>query len=145
MTTAHYTIEMRVGRLIEARVFRLVTADDTEEYQRALLAVVQRAKGVTPVLCADHRPVPIYPQAAADRLVDAFRPNNTRFDRIAIVVAPTNATLLLQLERIVREAGSSMRRVFREPDGALAHLTSALDAREAARARSFLAEYTLPS
>jgi hypothetical protein len=142
--TARYSVEVRVGRLIEARVFSLTTAAEADEYGRAIIAATQRAPK-TPVLCADHRPVAIYPQPAADRLVEMFRPNNQRFERIAIVAAPTNATLLLQLERIVREAGSTKRRVFRDAAGAIDHLLPILDPRELARARSFLAEHSAPS
>lgn len=137
--SAQYTVQSRVGRLVEARVFRLASAEDADEYGRAILDAVQRAPAM-PVLCADHRPVAIYPQAAADRLVEMFRPNNQRFERIAIVVAPTNATILLQLERIVREAGFDKRRVFRDGPAAAEFLKPVLDGRELARARSFLAE-----
>jgi hypothetical protein len=146
MSDASYRIENRVGRLIEARVTRLRTRADVDEYGAALLLAI-RARGtgaVAPVLCADHRPVMIYPQEVTDQLVGTFRPNNARYERIAIVVAPTNAVLLLQLERVAREAGSEKRRVFKEPTGALTHLTGALDVAEFARARAFLAELALP-
>lgn len=139
-----YTIESRVGRLIEARVLRLSTREDADAYSDALAAEVRR-HGEAPVLCADHRPVRIYPQAPADRLVELFQDMNSRLERIAIVVAPTNATILLQLERIVREARFEKRKVFREAAGALEHLASSLDARELARARAFLAAPSPPS
>ena len=95
-----------------------------------------------PVLCADHRPVRIYPQAVTDRLIELFVEMNTRLERVAILVSQTNATLFLQLQRIVREAGYENRRVFHEPEDALPHLGAGLDADELASARAFLAEYT---
>ena len=50
----------------------------------------------------------------------------------------------MQLDRIVREVDNEMRKVFREPDEALAHLALSLDAEEMARARAFLAEFDAP-
>ena len=138
---AHFTIETHVGRLIEARVFGLSTREHADEYSEALAREVRRHAGKSPVLCADHRPVAIYPQAAADRLVALFQRMNTSLERVAILVEPTNATILLQLERIVREASFSNRRVFKSAELALEHLAAGLDVTELARARAFLAQH----
>jgi hypothetical protein len=140
MSSAKYTIENRAGRLIEARVFQLLSARDADEYSDALAAALRPHSTKTPVLCADHRPVAIYPQGAADKLSERFQSNNSRFERIAIVVAPTNATLLMQLDRITREARFPNRRVFQEPRGALEHLAPGLDPAELDRAGEFLRE-----
>lgn len=140
--TSSFTIETRVGRLIEARVFRLVTRGDADAYSDALAVEVRRHPGGrAPVLVADHRPVPVYPQAAADRLIELFQDMNSRLERIAIIVAPTNATILLQLERIVREARFPNRRVFRAKELAVEHLGGALGPAELTRARAFLDEH----
>jgi hypothetical protein len=96
----------------------------------------------TPVLCADHRPVRIYTQEVADRLSALFQDMNSRIGRIAILVAPSNATLSLQLHRIVREAGYEHRRVFHGAPDALAHLAAVLDAAESERVRGFLAGFS---
>jgi hypothetical protein len=141
MTASKYRVERRAGRLIEAKVFGLRTREDADEYGAAIVAAVRAHSGKeAPVLCADHREVVIYPQPAADRLVELFRPNNSRFERIAILVAATNVTITMQLDRLAREAGFENRRVFREPAGALAHLAGGLDKTELARARAFLAD-----
>jgi hypothetical protein len=141
MSRARYTVETRVGRLIEARVHALLSRADADAYGVAVIAATGKCPpGKAPVLCADHRAAGIYPPEVADRLVELFRPNNTRFSRIAILVASNNATLQIQLQRLTREAGFENRRVFREPKGALAHLEAALDARELDRAHTFLAE-----
>lgn len=141
-TTQPYVIEHRVGRLIEARVFGLRTRAEANAYSEALSAVVAKLpRQLSPVLCADHRPVAIYPQEVADRLVELFVTMNTRLQRVAIVVARSNATLVLQLERLVREAAFGNRRVFHAPEDAERHLSSMLDSIEAQRARAFLAEW----
>jgi hypothetical protein len=134
-----FSVDVRVGRLVEARVTSLFTREDADAYGLAVATAAMRASGA-PVLLADHRAVRIYPQPAADRLVELFRPNNTRYARIAVVVSPLNATLRMQLERLVREARSDHRRVCTEADAALEHLASSLDPRELERARAFLAE-----
>jgi hypothetical protein len=140
--SVNFTLETRVGRLIEARVFRLADRAEADVYSERLRRETTAHAAERPaVLLADHRPVVVYPQPVTDRLVELFQLMNTRLERVAIVVAPTNATLLLQLERLVREARFPKRRVFREPAGALEHLREALDPAELARARAFLAEH----
>ncbi len=135
-------MQRHTGRVIEARVFGLWTREDADAYSQALAAEVALAPAtMRPVLCADHRPVRIYPQPAADRLVELFQNMNTRLDRIAILVSRTNATLYLQLQRFVREAGYENRKVMHEPPEALTHLQDSLTPEERDRVRRFLAEY----
>ncbi len=135
-------IENRVGRLLEARVFGLRERDDVDAYARDIgVQILRMPPNVRPVLCADHRPVAIYGQGAADRLTELFLEMNARLERVAIVVAPTNATLSMQLARLVREAASPARRVFHEADEAQDHLAPVLDADELARVREFLDAY----
>lgn len=129
------------GKLITARVFELKTLSHADEYSQSLAAsVVQFPAAIRPVLCADHRPVAIYSQPVADRLGELFRQMNARLQRVAILVAPSNATLTLQLNRIVREAGFENRRVFFESAEAVAWLQPALDVTELRRADRFLNE-----
>ena len=142
-TLPRFTVDIRAGRLLEARVFSLKTAEDVLDYGAAIAAKIAKVPApLTAVLCADHRPVRVYPQAAADELTSMFQRNNVRLERAALVIAPSNATLLLQLERIVREANFDKRRVFRDSASALEHLSASLDAVEQARASAFLAEWT---
>ena len=137
-----YTLGCRAGRLIEARVFRLRTAEDANAYATALASQVARVPPPSrPVLCADHRPVVIYTQSVADRLAELFANMNSRLERVAILVAPSNATLLLQLERLVKQASNTNRRVFHAHEGALEYLGSTLDASEMVRAKTFATEW----
>jgi hypothetical protein len=141
VSKARYDVTCRVGRLVEARVYALRSRADADAYGADVLAAARGCSpGKAPVLCADHRAAGIYPVDAADRLIELFRPNNSVFERIAILVSSANATLQMQLERLTREVGFGNRRVFREAKGAIEHLAPALDARELARARAFLHE-----
>ncbi|MBL8682824.1 MAG: hypothetical protein JNK05_26905 [Myxococcales bacterium] len=137
-----FTVEMHVGRLLEARVYSLKTAQDVAEYGAAIAEHVARASsGTKLVLCADHRPVMVYPPSAADGLVAMFERNNAALERAGLVLDPANATLLLQLERIVREAAYERRKVFRDSESVVTFLSDVLDPRETARAREFLAGF----
>jgi hypothetical protein len=141
-----YVIENRVGRLIEARVFVLRTREDVEEYSRDLgIQVMRIPRSIRPILCADHRPVSVYAQPVADRLVELFVNMNVRLERVAVVVARSNATLAMQLQRIVREAGYSARRVVHDAEDAHSHLAPVLVPDELGRMRDFLHEHTGPS
>ena len=137
---ADFVVANVAGRLLEARVHSLRTRADVDAYTKALADRMKTMSG-GPVLCADHRPVVIYPQAVADALVELFVSMNTQLERIAIIAARSNATLVLQLERLVREARFPHRKVFYAPADAERHLASSLGADELSRARSFLAEW----
>jgi len=140
---ARFSIESRVGRLIEARVFGLRTRDDADDYAHALgTQVLRMPRNPRPILCADHRPVVIYPQDAAERLMELFTHMNVQLERVAIIVARSNATLVLQLDRLVREAAYASRKLFYSPEEAQGHLAPVLDATELGRMRAFLDEYT---
>ena len=134
-----FTVESRVGRLLEARIESLRTLDRANAYSDAIAQVVQRAPGHEPmILCADHRAVAIYPQPVADQLASLFGAMNRRLLRIALLVAPTNATLSMQLGRIVREANNPDRRVFLVPAEAEAFLGEVLTGSERTRLARFL-------
>ncbi len=136
MSDELFTIRNTVGRVIEARVFELRTEEDATRYSAALAAQVMAMPRAHPVLCADHRPVRIYPQPVTDRLIGLFVNMNTQLERVAILVARSNATLHLQLQRVVREAGYENRRVFHDADEALTHLAVTLDGPEKERVRA---------
>jgi hypothetical protein len=136
-----YVVQNRVRRLVEARVFGLATREEVDAYSRDIgIQVMRVPREMRPVLCADHRPVGIYPAAAADRLVELFTQMNTRLERVAIIVARSNATLAMQLNRIVREAKYTARRVVHTAEEAHAHLAPVLEPDELARMREFLDE-----
>jgi hypothetical protein len=137
-----FSIDITVGRLIEARVFALRTVADADAYSTALVEQVRRIPFGSPVLLADHRPVAIYPQPVTERLVELFRQMNTRLARVAIIASRSNATLAMQIERIVREANDARRRVTYVPADAAAHIRPALDGPEIARVDAFLAEWS---
>ena len=140
--TENFSLVTKVGRLVEARIFSLKTRKDVEEYGDAFGTHLMRIpQGVRAILCADHRPVSIYAQEVADRLLEMFKPLNAHLERVAIVTAPTNATFAMQLDRIVRAAGYAARKVVYAPEEAVQHLAPVLSPQELKRVRQFLDEY----
>jgi hypothetical protein len=136
---ATFSIENRVAGLIEARVLALPTLSEANLYAERLAAVVtQVAPNYAPVLCADHRPVLIYRQEVADRLSALFALMNSRLARVAVLVSRSNATLAMQLERIVREAKYPSRRVFYEAIEAERFLAPSLGDAATQQAHAFL-------
>jgi hypothetical protein len=132
-----FTVEVNRGRLIEARVQGIKNEARALAYSEALADVVRRSRERM-ILCADHRQVVVYSQPVADRLAELFAQMNQRLERIAVLVARSNATLSLQLERIVREAHNPSRRVFYDAAGADAFLGEVLSVPERARLGIFL-------
>lgn len=141
-----FTVEVHTGRLIEARIEALRTLERAVAYTDALgLAIKQAGLKERMILCADHRPVAIYPQLVADKLAALFEDMNQHLQRIAILVAPSNATLSMQLGRIVREAHNSDRRVFHATEEAEAFLGEILTKDESTNLARFLRGHRIPS
>lgn len=134
-----FSVHIQQGRLIEGRVYSLADHAEATAYSVELTRCVQ-ATTRSLVLCADHRRVAIYSQPVADELARLFGVMNKRLERVAVLVSRSNATLALQLERIVREAKNPNRRVFYDVEPAIDHLALALDNLELQRARTFLAD-----
>ena len=138
----NFSLATKVGRLVEARVFALRSRKDVEHYGDAFGTHLMRLpQGMKAILCADHRPVSIYAQEVADRLLEMFKPLNAHLERVAILAAPSNATFAMQLDRIVRAAGYAARKVVYAPDEAVQHLAPVLTPQELKRVRTFLDEY----
>jgi hypothetical protein len=138
----NFSLATKVGRVVEARIFGLRSRKDVDGYADAFGTHLMRIpQGVRAVLCADHRPVSIYAQEVADRLMEMFKPLNAHLERVAILAAPSNATFAMQLDRIVRSAGYAARKVCYAPEDAVQHLAPVLTPQELGRVRTFLDEY----
>jgi hypothetical protein len=140
MATPGFTVERRTGRVIEARVRSLPDLAAAERYVASIRAAVQAVElPQRAVICADHRTVPIYPPAVADRLIALFSSVNTHIEAAGLLVARTNATAAMQIGRIVRESGNPRRRVFHEVAELEKFLGEVLGPAEEAAMRTFLA------
>lgn len=141
-----FTVEVRAGRLIEARIEALRNLQRAAAYTQAFAQILQRAPvQERMILCADHRAVAVYSQQVTDELASLFGAMNQRLARIALLVAPSNATLTMQLTRIVREARNPERRVFFAMEEAETFLGEVLTAAERSRLAQFLRSEPSPS
>lgn len=136
-----FTLERRTGRVVEARIIKLANDEHADRYMRAFTPPLLRGR---PILLADHRPVVIYTQSVAAKLIELFTSLNVHWERVAIVIAPTNATLTMQLSRVVRESANPSRRVFTDAAEACRFLAETLTGAEVSRARDFLDEFQDP-
>lgn len=132
-----FVVEKGVGRVIQARVHSLADGDEVERYRLAFLPLIQKVAPAVPVLFADHRPVRIYTQPVSDAITRMFESLNIHWVRVAILVSPSNATLAMQLTRIVRESNNPSRQVFFETDRALTFLGEVLQPDEISGLRAF--------
>lgn len=135
-----FEVQRGRGRVVLARVRKLTTVADVDAYAAAFTKL-RLTELEAPVLCADHRPVAIYPQPVTTKLISLFTGLNVLWSRAALLIAPSNAMLSLQLDRVVRDAQNPSRRVFQAPAQGIAFLAEVCTEDETACIREFLAGY----
>jgi len=136
-----FTVNCKVGRLIEIRVVTIEHANETKELRAAFLRAVEAASRRPAVIVADYRQLIILDPNAAEGFLENFRTGSSILvERSAIVLSPIRATLALQIERVVRDAHSTYRKVFRVGRRAEAWLGEVLTEPEQKRMCDFLAE-----
>jgi hypothetical protein len=133
-----FELEVRKGRLILARIRALPSPAAAVEYALTLRETSARLSALSPILCADHRLVAVYSQEVSDELARLFARMNQVLVRIAVVAAHSNATLIMQLGRIIREAGNPNRKLFTDAQRATTFLDEILDPSERVEIRRFL-------
>jgi hypothetical protein len=106
-----------VGRLVEIDVgagYRSVAdVDDMIARVKEQLDTVPEPTRL--VSAADWRACRVLTQDVSERAVGLLISMNSRVERSAILHEPTQATSVLQVARIVREANLANRRVFTDP------------------------------
>jgi hypothetical protein len=102
---------LRAGRLVGIRARRLADLGDVERLNAEVFAAIDRA-GPGAIVCADHRLASPFTRDVADAWARAMRGANRDIGRSAILLDPANVTYNLQIERIVRCACNSSRRLF---------------------------------
>lgn len=136
------TATRKTGRLVTIRIGALVSEAELVGFERALQRAVLGVSGPA-VFCTDVRSAQVLPEEVASRIVALMRRLNVRLLRTAILLPPLGATVGLQFERIIREAGSPSRRAFRDAHRASHWLAEVLTPDEQAGLSSFLTETEL--
>jgi hypothetical protein len=101
------------GRLVTFRVRPPVEDANAGAAAVELRSAVGRVDGRV-VICSDLTDARTFAPATVERFVQAMKADNPRLERSAILLGPESPTLLLQLERMIKESNHPARRTFRD-------------------------------
>jgi acyl-CoA synthetase (NDP forming) len=132
-----FTVERKVGRLVEAVMRSPVTLEDLNSADRAMEDATRALQGSAIVL-ADYTQTRFLLAEHATHLIQMFRRHNENIERSAILVSASSAVGVLQMERVIREANHPSRRAFRDAREAASWLGEVLSVAERARLRVIL-------
>jgi hypothetical protein len=134
-----FTVESRVGRLLEVRSETLHTrAEVTQLFGMIRADLARRPRTESVVICADYRRLTVFPDDVADVYRSMLLQFNPRVARSAFIVSKDGALAQLQLSRLVREAENPERRVLRDVASIMQWLGEVLSPPERARIAQFL-------
>lgn len=133
-----FSVDVKVGRLLEVRLVAPVTVVDID-ITRERLALFFRTFPGKLVACGDFSRADVFPPDVADRVLETFKQDNPKVERSGILISPS-AIFSLQLERLVSQANNPARRCFRDPFELKAYLGKLLKHEEHARMAAFLGE-----
>ena len=133
-----YTIDNRVGRLIEIRVESPVTEEELSQFHDKIAKLIKPIKGQV-ASCTDLAGATVFLQPVAARWIEIIKQENPIVERNAILVGE-GAVFSMQVERIIRQAGFKNRKAFLAPAMLTAWLGEILTVRERARLDQFLQE-----
>ena len=125
------------GRLITFRVRSPVEDGNAAAAAAELRAAIGRISGQV-IICTDLTDARTFAPATTERFVQTMKADNPRLERSAILLGPGSPTLLLQLERMVRESNHPARRTFRDASELADWLRPALLADEQEALDAFL-------
>jgi hypothetical protein len=131
-----YTIDNRVGRLIEIRVESPVTEEELSQFHDRIAKVIKPIKGQV-ATCTDLVGATVFLQPVAARWIEIIKQENPIVERNAILVGE-GAVFSMQVERIIRQAGFKNRKAFLAPAALTTWLGEILSVRERARLDQFL-------
>jgi hypothetical protein len=133
-----YTIENRVGRLIELRVESPVTEEELMRFHELLTKACKSIKGQI-AICTELAGATVFLQPVAARWIEIIRQESPLVERNAVFVGE-GAVFSMQVERIIRQAGFKNRKAFLAPAALVTWLGEILTARERTRLEQFLQE-----
>ena len=135
-----WSIDRRVGKLVEIRIWSPVTLEETVPWGEAHDALVSKIDG--PYVClVDLVDATVFPQDVVEGYVTTMK-NEQRLVRTGTILNKS-PTFGMQIQRMIREADNPNRRAFRDPNELFAWLSEVLDDRERARLRVLLSPHGL--
>jgi hypothetical protein len=134
------TVGNHVGRLFEVRVVPPVTLEETTRFLQDIVRLTTAQPGKI-VACTDLRGgTRATDPNTIDIIAGVIRSENPRLERNGLIVPAISPTFTLQMERMIKSAGTAQRRIFKTRDEAEAWLGEVLTGAERARLRTFLDE-----
>ena len=131
-----WSIDRRVGKLVEIRIWSPVTLGETVPWGEAHDALVSKIRG--PYVClVDLTGATVFPQDVVLGYVKTMK-NETNLVRTGTLLN-ASPTFGMQIQRMIREANNPHRRAFRDPKELIAWLSEVLDEKERARLRETVA------
>jgi hypothetical protein len=107
------------------------------QIQMAMAKTLERV-GSRAIICADWRNIDVFAPEIAERVIAMLTVTNPRLACSAILLEPRNATFNLQVERVIRDAASPVRKSFRDQEKLLAWFAGFSEPAELESAREFL-------
>jgi len=142
-----WSIENRVGRLVEIVMASRMTVDEMVQFRTRMWSVLSQIAGKA-VIVVDLRRAEMFSQDVAERLLQMLKTDNPKVERSAYVLEGA-ASFALQVERIIREAALGgekgrvpVRQTFRDPKLAEAFAGELLDAAEREQLQRFMTALT---
>jgi len=131
-----YTLECRVGRLLEIRVQPPLSLEEIANFHPQMTRIQARVLGQL-VGCTDLRNARVFPPDVAEKFMAVIRTEGPRVDRNAFLVGES-AVFSMQIARVLRAAGIPSRRSFLDPEEGVNWLSEVLTPAEARRLREFV-------
>jgi hypothetical protein len=125
------------GRLVTFRVLPPVDDANADAAAQSLRAAIGGVTGPV-IICSDVTEARTFSDKTAQQFVALMKSSNPKIERSAFLLDPAAATFALQLERMVREASSPVRRTFRDARALYEWLLPVLTPQEAEALDAFL-------
>ena len=135
-----WTIEQRVGRLIEIRVASPIVYADLDAFGARLIECIARVTERVPrvLACTDLSGANIFAPEVAEWFIRLMHRDNPVLERNAFLIGQS-AMFALQIERMLKQGNSHIRRAFRDPEPLIEWLGELLTPLERERVRQMLA------
>ncbi|MEW5847678.1 MAG: hypothetical protein AB2A00_02650 [Myxococcota bacterium] len=127
------------GRVITIRSISPISMDDVAQLGPALFGFI-KAIGTRVVALVDLRQCGVVPTEVAEQFIQMLKKDNPVMERSAFLLDSGQATLGLQVERIIREAGNPNRRSFRTATEAVTFVSEVVTPEERAAVQAFVEE-----
>ena len=131
-----FSIEVPAGRLLVARIASPIDLPEVAEFRRTLGTAFAKIPGKA-VICCDLRAARLFPPEVATAFVAIMKSDNPKLERSMFLCAE-GAVFSLQIERMIREAGSPLRRAFRDAAELQTSVVDLLDEDERRGLRAFI-------